>query len=74
MIAPRLVCPNCGSAGLNVREYDSMIVITPDCALFTLRCPSCGACVSNLLGIPEDMRDEVQFAAIEVGAGMGRAN
>ena len=66
-------CPSCGSGALNLHHYESMIVVTPECALFTVRCPQCGTSVSSLRPIPQDMRDEVQFAAIEVGAGMGRA-
>lgn len=64
-------CPSCGSDGLDVHDYESMIVVTSDHALFTVRC-SCGARVSSLRMIPPDMREDVQFAAIEVGAGMGR--
>ena len=66
-----LNCPSCGADALDVHGYESMIVVTPDCALFTVRC-ACGARVSGLRAIPSDMREEVQFAAIEVGAGMGR--
>ena len=55
---PEITCRRCGNKYSAIRG----------------RCPSCGARVSNLHGIPDDMRDEVQFAAIEVGAGMGRAN
>lgn len=66
-------CPQCGTTGLALRDYESMIVIAADCALFTVRCPSCGTCVSGVRPIPDELQDEVQFAAIEVGAGMGRA-
>ena len=66
-------CPQCGSGALNLHHYESMIVVTPEHALFTMRCPQCDATVSSLRPIPQDMRDEVQFAAIEVGAGMGRS-
>ena len=65
-------CPNCQAIDLDIHGYESMIVVTPDCALFTVRCPHCGTRVSGLRAIPRDMREEVQFAAIEVGAGMGR--
>ena len=51
-----------------------MIVITPDFALFTLTCPDCGARTSGMRPIPDELRDEVCFAAIEVGAGMGRTS
>jgi hypothetical protein len=49
-----------------------MIVVTADFALFTLDCPACGRRISGLRAIPEDLLEEVQFAALEVGAGMGR--
>lgn len=49
-----------------------MIVIALDYAMFTLSCPQCGARVSSVCEIPESLHDEIQFAAIEVGAGMGR--
>ena len=65
-------CPNCQATGLDIHGYESMIVVTPDYALFTVRCPQCGTRVSGLRVIPHDMREEVQFAAIQVGAGMGR--
>lgn len=65
-------CPNCGAANLDVHAYESMIVVAPDLALFTVRCAACGARVSGLRAIPADMGEEVRYAAIEVGAGMGR--
>ena len=65
-------CPQCGSDCLDPHDYESMIVVTPDHALFTVRYASCGSRVSGLRSIPSDMREAVQFAAIEVGAGMGR--
>ena len=40
-------------------------------ALFTLTCPHCAARISALLTIPPELREEVVFAAIELGAGMG---
>ena len=71
-MACRLRCPNCGAEGLDLHGYESMIVVTPEAALFTVRCPHCATRVSSLRAIPADMLDEVQFAAIEVGAGMGQ--
>lgn len=65
-------CPQCRAEGLDVHEYESMIVITESHALYTLRCPVCGARISSVRPIPQDMIDEVNYAAIEVGAGMGR--
>ena len=65
-------CPSCGAADLDVCAYDTMMVLRSDIALFTLRCPSCGARLSSVQPIPLALREEVRFAAIEVGAGMGR--
>ena len=65
-------CPNCQATDLDIHGYESMIVVTPVYALFTVRCAHCGMRVSGLRPIPDDMHDEVQYAAIEVGAGMGR--
>ena len=67
-----LTCPQCRTAELDVHAYESMIVITDGYALYTVRCPVCNARVSGVRPIPADMIDEVHFAAIQVGAGMGR--
>ena len=67
-----LECPACGSAVIDLRKYDSMMVLRHDVALFSLECPSCGARISALQPIPPDLCDEVQCAAYAVGAGMCR--
>ena len=67
-----VTCPACGAVGLDVCRYESMMVVRADLALFTLRCPHCDASVSIVHSIPPQLRDEVRFAAIEVGAGMGQ--
>lgn len=67
-----ITCPACGESGLDVAGYDSMMVLRPELALFALTCPRCGTKVSSLQPIPADLREEVRFAAIEVGAGMGQ--
>ena len=72
MVATRLTCPSCGAKGLDIRQYDSMMVLRKDTALFTLRCPHCSTAVSSVQAIPQELNDEVQFAATELGAGMGR--
>ncbi len=66
----KVVCPACGAHDLDVCAYDAMLVVRSDLALFTLTCPACGASVSTLQRIPLQLREEVRFAAIEVGAGM----
>lgn len=67
-----MVCPACKATDLDLCRYEAMMVVRADLALFTLRCPRCGATVSDIRPIPLQLRDEVRFAAIEVGAGMGR--
>ena len=64
-------CPTCQATDLDVRAYDSMMVLRPNLALFSLACPHCAATVSAIQPIPPSLREEVQFAAIELGAGMG---
>ena len=72
MNATAPTCPHCSCADLKLGHYESMIVITEQFALFTIRCPHCGTRVSTVRPIPDELHDEVCFAAIEVGAGMGR--
>lgn len=64
-------CPACGASDLNVCAYDSMMVLRPNLALFSLTCPHCATRLSALMPIPPSLREEVTFAAIELGAGMG---
>lgn len=71
-MARMVKCPACGAGDVDVCGYDAMMVLRPDVALFTVRCPRCGASVSTMERIPLELREEVRFAAIEVGAGMGR--
>ncbi|WP_165056470.1 MULTISPECIES: UDP-N-acetylmuramoylalanyl-D-glutamate--2,6-diaminopimelate ligase [unclassified Adlercreutzia] len=66
-----LTCPSCGAHDLDLRAYDSLMVLRPDLALFSLHCNHCATKVSTLQPIPPDLREEVRFAAVEVGAGMG---
>ena len=65
-----VTCPACGAVGLDVCRYESMMVVR-DLAMFTLRCPHCKATVSSMQPIPPQLYEEVRFAALEVGAGMG---
>lgn len=71
-MTPALDCPRCGAHDLSLEQYESMMVVASDYALFTVRCPHCDARISGLRTIPATMRDTVWYAAIEVGAGMGR--
>lgn len=70
-VKAKVVCPACGADDLDVRAYDSLMALRSDLALFTLTCPHCAARISALLTIPPELREEVVFAAIELGAGMG---
>lgn len=70
-MAHSIACPACGKTDLDVCSYLSMMVVRSDLALFRLECPTCHAMVSALHTIPPQLREEVRFAAIEVGAGMG---
>ena len=67
----KINCPACGAEDLNVCSYDSMMVLRPNLALFSLTCPHCATRLSSLMPIPPSLREEVMFAAIELGAGMG---
>lgn len=67
-----VTCPACGAQDLNLCKFDSMMVLKADFALFTLRCPHCGTSVSAAHCIPPQLYDEVRYAAIEAGAGMGQ--
>lgn len=67
-----LRCTKCGETDFDLAAYDSMMVLRLDMALFTLSCPKCGSSITSLASIPSSLREEVRFAAIEVGAGMGR--
>ena len=60
-------CPSCGNGPLDITRYDSMMVLSKDAAW----CHSLVSMVSHLSG---DLRQQARFAAIEVGAGMGRSD
>lgn len=66
-----LECPNCMTPCIDLHDYRSMIMVSPDYALFTVRCPACGEVVSSMHAIPGNMQEEVMYAAAQVGAGMG---
>ena len=67
----KVTCPACEADDVDVRSYESLMALRSDLALFTLTCPHCAARISALLTIPPELREEVVFAAIELGAGMG---
>ncbi len=66
------MCPKCREMGVVLENYESLIMVSPDRALFTVTCRACGARISSVSEIPDSLREEIQSAAIEVGAGMGR--
>ena len=65
-------CARCGSTEFDLHEFDTMMVLCEQLALFGLRCPRCDASVAAMCTIPPDMQDYVRAVALEVGAGMGR--
>ena len=70
-VKAKVTCPACGADDVDVRSYESLMALRSDLALFTLTCPHCAARISALLTIPPELREDVVFAAIELGAGMG---
>ena len=70
-VKAKVTCPACGADDVDVRSCESLMALRSDLALFTLTCPHCAARISALLTIPPELREEVVFAAIELGAGMG---
>ena len=69
-----LVCPSCGLRVLNLLNYGSLMVLRRDLGLFTIECPNCSERVSSIQSIPDELKCEIEAAAVEIGAGMGRAN
>ena len=68
-----LMCPSCGKRDLNLANYTTLMVLKPDLGLFTIACPNCAAHVSTMQPIPDALKESVHCAAVEVGAGMGKA-
>lgn len=66
-----LVCPYCAGSQLSLLNYESLMVLRKDVGLFSLRCPACGNKTTLLRRIPSSLHEEIEFAAIEMGAGMG---
>ena len=50
-----MICPACKAADLDLCCYEAMMVVREDLALFTLRCPHCGAAVSDIRPIPQQL-------------------
>ena len=71
-MVPQLACPTCNSRHLDLRNYESMMVLRADLALFTLRCSRCGTKLSSIQPIPPSLKTKVEEAAQAAGAGMGK--
>ena len=65
-------CAQCGSTDFDLHDYDTMMVLCSELALFGLHCAECGANIAAVCVIPPDMHELVRRRAAEVGAGMGR--
>ena len=70
-MAYKLTCPACAQGPFNLADYESMMVLRSDLALFSLRCPHCKTRISTLQPIPPSLMDAVRRAADRIGAGMG---
>lgn len=66
-----VTCPSCGTRGIDVCSYASMMVVKSDLALFKVECPACHTMISSLQSIPLQLRESVRSAALSVDAGMG---
>lgn len=67
-----LDCPSCGMHDLNLLNYSALMVIRKDLGLFTMTCTNCSQKVSSIQPIPPELQEEVEQAAMQIGAGMGR--
>ncbi len=67
-----MTCPHCGVRDLNLLNYNSLMVLREDLGLFTIACPNCGERVSSIQSIPKELQPEINLAAAEIGAGMGK--
>ncbi len=65
-------CPHCAASGLSLHDYESVMVLDSNLAVFTLVCPSCKSTIAAIRGIPRELRPLIRSAAREVGAGMGQ--
>lgn len=66
------LCPSCHAQTISVLDYESLMALKRNLALFTVRCPRCGTKISMIRPIPPILRNEMNLAAAEAGAGMGR--
>ena len=64
-------CPVCGNARVALSSYDSLLVLRKDFALFSLVCPNCSTRFSTVREIPDQLKEEVYFATVQIGTGWG---
>ncbi len=69
-----ITCKRCGAEDLDLARYETLLALSSDLAVFTLRCPHCHARISAVCPIPPDLKAEVAEAASKMGAGMGGAH
>ncbi len=65
-------CAKCGCTDFDLMRYESLMVLSTTRALFSLRCPHCGARVTSVCAIPAELRETIDSVAREMDAGMGR--
>lgn len=65
-----LLCPECGPRVVHYESFESMIVLAPNVALMSFKCPTCGLHLSITSEIPRNLRRIVDQVAPDVGAGM----
>ncbi|MBQ9069661.1 MAG: UDP-N-acetylmuramoylalanyl-D-glutamate--2,6-diaminopimelate ligase [Eggerthellaceae bacterium] len=65
-------CAKCGSTEFDLREFESMMVLCDQLALFGLRCSRCRSHVFAVCVIPHELQPQIEAAAAKLGAGMGR--
>ena len=70
-MAPEIKCKACGSTDFALTDYESLLALSSDLAVFTLRCPHCKTPTVVVCSIPEEIRADIDAAADKLGAGMG---
>ena len=62
------ICPACKTKKLDPRTYDSLLALHKDLGVFTFTCPLCSTRVSLVMEIPDNIREEVYFASVQIGS------
>lgn len=66
-----VLCPTCGRP-LDLNTYSSLMVLSEEHGLFTMKCSFCDEEFSSVERIPLSMREQVESVAHSVNAGMGK--